>query len=260
MGIALRPLGSTGIALSVLGLGTVKFGRNTDVKYPSHFDLPSDEALIELLHTAHELGINCLDTAPAYGTSEARLGALLPEVAGEFQIISKVGETYDATHGSRYDFSEQAILNSLENSLRALRREQLEVVLLHSDGHDLQHLRQGALRTLIKARERGLVKAIGMSGKTLEGGRQALAEGADVLMITLNPSAQDEVPLIAEAEAAGAGILVKKALGSGYLTEDVSTVLAHLFAHRGVTSAIIGTTNPTHLRHNCEALPKDIAP
>ncbi len=260
MGIPIRPLGQTGLEFSLLGLGTVKFGRNTDVKYPHDFELPSDEAIIELLQTAHALGINCLDTAPAYGRSEERLGQLLPAVDGQFQIISKVGEYYDAANGSRYEFSDHAIQTSLEQSLNALKRDQLDVVLLHSDGQDVEHIRNGALHSLIRAREAGLVKAIGLSGKTVEGGRLALAEGADVLMITLNPQTQIERPLVAEAHATGAGILVKKALGSGHMTEDVASILTTLFADQGITSAIIGTTNPMHLRHNCAALPKDQAP
>ena len=60
-----RPLGQTGLELSPIGLGTVKIGRNTDVKYPADFELPSDDDIIELLTLASELGINCLDTAPA---------------------------------------------------------------------------------------------------------------------------------------------------------------------------------------------------
>ncbi len=74
----LRPLGSTGIKVSLLGLGTVKLGRNEGVKYPRPFDLPDDRSVVALLETAQSLGINLLDTAPAYGRSEERLGALRP--------------------------------------------------------------------------------------------------------------------------------------------------------------------------------------
>ena len=67
--LPIRPLGLSGLQLSVLGLGTVKLGRNTDVKYPQDFELPSDEAILNLLEVAGSLGINYLDTAPAYGLS-----------------------------------------------------------------------------------------------------------------------------------------------------------------------------------------------
>ena len=61
----LRALGSTGIQVSPLGLGTVKLGRNQQVKYPRPFELPGDEEVLALLGLARELGVNLLDTAPA---------------------------------------------------------------------------------------------------------------------------------------------------------------------------------------------------
>ena len=73
----MRSLGATGLRVSPLGLGTVKFGRNRGVKYPRTFELPTDRAILNLLETAWESGINLLDTAPAYGASEERLGRLL---------------------------------------------------------------------------------------------------------------------------------------------------------------------------------------
>ena len=63
MGMIRRQLGRTGLELSLIGLGTVKIGRNTDLKYPSGFDLPTDQEVIDLLTVASQLGINCLDTA-----------------------------------------------------------------------------------------------------------------------------------------------------------------------------------------------------
>ncbi len=253
MALELRPLGRSQLKLSQLGLGTVKLGRNTDVKYPAGFELPSDEAVVELLSEASRLGINVLDTAPAYGHSEARLGDLLPRVSGQFQIITKVGETYDPTTGSHYDFSERAIQESLETSLKRLNRDQLDVVLLHSNGQDTEILEAGALDNLLKARDQGLIRAVGLSGKTVEGGQLALELGADCLMITLNANEQHERPLIEAAAAYQAGILIKKALGSGHLATDSQSQLRQLFQDPRITSAIIGTTNLEHLRHNCAA-------
>ncbi|HHO58771.1 MAG TPA: aldo/keto reductase, partial [Thiotrichales bacterium] len=67
-----RPLGATGIDVSVLGLGTVKIGRNEQVKYPEGFEIPDDRAVAGLFEQARSLGINFIDTAPAYGSSEQR--------------------------------------------------------------------------------------------------------------------------------------------------------------------------------------------
>src|SRR5690606_8720766 len=99
-----RPLGTTGLTVSPLGLGTVKIGRNQGVKYPSGFELPDDNQVRDLLALARDAGINLLDTAPAYGTSEERLGPLLSGQRQEWILCSKVGEEFDNGE-SRFDFS-----------------------------------------------------------------------------------------------------------------------------------------------------------
>jgi len=88
----LRALGKTGIDVSAIGLGTVKLGRNQQVKYPSAFEIPRDEHVVDLLALARSFGINLIDTAPAYGTSEARIGALLPGPREDWVLCTKVGE------------------------------------------------------------------------------------------------------------------------------------------------------------------------
>ena len=93
MTLSTRPLGQTGLEVSSLGLGTVKFGRNQEVRYPNSFSLPSDQEIINLLDLAQSLGINLLDTAPAYGSSEQRIGRLLSNRAN-WVICTKIGEEF----------------------------------------------------------------------------------------------------------------------------------------------------------------------
>ena len=130
-----RALGQSGIIVSCLGLGTVKFGRNQEVKYPRSFSLPSDDMILNLLNQAEALGINFLDTAPAYGSSEQRLGRLLQR-RQDWVICTKVGEEF-ITGKSFFDFSGPHIRNSIERSLRNLKTDYLDLVLVHSDGNDI---------------------------------------------------------------------------------------------------------------------------
>jgi len=177
-------LGGTGMRVSRLGLGTVKFGRNERVKYPAGFDLPSDREITALLHQAMDAGINLIDTAPAYGGSEQRLGKLLPE-REHWLLCTKVGEIFEAGR-SRFDFSASHTRASIERSLRHLRSDRLDIVLIHSDGNDLAILdRSDCLETLARLRERGLIRAVGMSSKTVAGGLRAI-DLVDVLMLTYN--------------------------------------------------------------------------
>ena len=99
-----RTFGSTDILVSPIGLGTVKLGRDQGVKYPSHFTIPDDDAALHLISIAQDLGINLIDTAPAYGNSEQRLGKLLKDRRQDWVICSKVGEEY-ADGESFFDFS-----------------------------------------------------------------------------------------------------------------------------------------------------------
>ncbi len=249
-----RSLGNTGIEVSLLGLGLVKIGRNADVKYPAAFDLPSDNQVLELLTEAERLGITLLDTAPAYGSSEERLGRALqqlPDLAQRCVISTKVGETWDPT-GSAFDFTADAIARSVERSLRRLGREQLDIVFVHSSGADVELLKQfKPLDTLQQLQRQGLVKACGFSGKTIAGGRLALQMGAQVLMVTYNSQETDQQPLFTEAAACGAGVLVKKPLASGYVDPQALPAIGEM---TGVSSIVSGTMSVEHLRENVRLL------
>ena len=87
-------LGNTGLHVARISLGTVKFGRTAGVKYPAAVKMPTDDEARELLATARALGINLIDTAPAYGIAEERLGGLLYGQRDDWLICTKVGEEY----------------------------------------------------------------------------------------------------------------------------------------------------------------------
>ncbi len=247
----LRSIARTDIAVSPIGLGTVKLGRNEGVKYPQGFHLPDDRAATALLHLARDLGINLLDTAPAYGSSEVRLGKLLRGQRRDWVICTKVGEEFEAGQ-SRFDFSAEHTRHSVERSLRRLGTDYLDLVLVHSDGNDRHIIEQEAvLDTLASLRQAGWIRSFGMSTKTLEGGLLA-AQCCDVVMATYNPGYREEEPVLDYCAAHGRSVLVKKALASGHLGETggVEASLAMVYAHPGVTSAIIGTIDPGHLRQN----------
>lgn len=253
----LRPLGATGIQVSPLGLGSVKFGRNEQVKYPEPFAIPDDRAVQALLEQARGLGINLIDTAPAYGTSQERLGRLLPGRRDEWVIVSKVGEFFEQGR-SRFDFSYEITRRTVEQSLRTLRTDYLDVVLIHSDGDDLRILEQeGVLDALRELKAQGKIRAHGMSGKTVAGGLRAVAE-TDVVMVTYNPAHQEELPVLTAAADANKGVLIKKGLQSGHAV-DVEASLRFIFSQPGIGSVIVGTINLDHLADNVRAMERVLA-
>ena len=249
-----RPLGSTGFNVSPLGLGTVKLGRDQGVKYPNGFTIPDDQQALALINQARELGINVLDTAPAYGISEERLGYLLQGQRNDWVIVSKVGEEF-IDGESVFDFSAAHTRFSVDRSLQRLRSEHIELVLVHSNGDDVAILQQEEVYdTLAALKQEGKIGGFGFSGKTSEGGILALEQG-DCAMVTYNLEERDELPVIDYAAQHNKGILIKKALASGHIClangiDPVQASFSMIFQHPAVASAIVGTINPKHLQAN----------
>lgn len=237
----------TGLEVSVIGLGTVKFGRNQGVKYPVPFDLPDDKALADLLAIAADAGINLLDTAPAYGISEERLGKLLKNQRPNWIISTKVGEEF-VNGESQFDFSPQAVRDSVDRSLMRLKTDYLDIVLGHSNGDDMRIIQQDELfETLAALKREGKLRAYGMSTKTTEGGLATIAQ-ADLAMVTYNQQEQHDKVVIAAAHKNQKSIFIKKALSSGHLKTTPSEAVQFALAETGVTSVIVGTINPIHLK------------
>lgn len=250
-----RSLGQTGIEVSAIGLGTVKFGRNQAVKYPHAFLLPSDAELANVLAVAKDLGINLLDTAPAYGVSEERLGKLLGGERKDWVISTKAGEEF-VDGQSCFDFSSQAILQSVERSLTRLRTDYLDIVLIHSNGDDQRLIEdENVFAVLDRLKQAGKIRAYGMSSKSVAGGLLTLTQ-ADIAMIAFNVGYTLEREVIAYAKQNGKSILVKKALDSGHL--PAPDALQFACNEPGVTSVIVGTINVDHLRENMAAVGSSI--
>ena len=252
-----RPLGSTGLNVSVLGLGTVKFGRNQKIKYPT-FELPSDDAICQLLDDVQNYGINLLDTAPAYGVAEERLGKLLGTRRSEFVIVSKTGEEF-ANGESTYDFSAEHTRLSVERSLRRLKTNRLDCVLVHCPRNDIEVLRDSpVLETLAQLKQRGDIRSFGASTNSIEGGMLAL-DITDVVMVAYSADYTAEEAVIRRAAELRKGVLIKKGLGSGSLAaagivpRSVEENFRPILTVAGVSSLIIGTINREHLRENVRA-------
>lgn len=257
-----RELGQTGIQVSPLGLGTVKFGRDQQVKYPWSFKIPEDQQVLELLSLSRDLGINLLDTAPAYGTSEERLGQLLPQ-RQDWVIVSKVGESFENGQ-SKFDFSAQATQKTIENTLRKLKTDYLDIVLVHSDGDDKKVIfEEDVINTLQKLKQQGLIRAIGLSTKTTKGGLWTV-ENTDVIMATRNTTDHTDDPVLDRALKLNKGVVIKKGLQSGHVDSNaggtgIEEAMKYVFSHQAVGCLIAGTINPQHLKENVQLVDKLLA-
>jgi len=250
-----RPLAGTDLEISMLGLGTVKWGRNQNVKYPA-FELPDDATLHQLLDVAESAGVNFLDTAPAYGIAEERVGQILRQrKGGGWVIATKTGEEF--TEGqSHFHFTAPETEASIHRSLRRLNQPVLDLVMIHCSADDAAVLQETpVLETLHRLRDQGLVRAIGVSTMTVAGGLLAV-ELADAVMVPFSIGYRDHLPVIEKAHALGKSVLIKRALYSGPALEQKLSLQDHfesVLRVPGVTTLVAGTINPAHLRENLTA-------
>jgi len=248
--VEFRALGNTSLRVSRVGLGTVKLGRNEGVKYPRAFPLPSDEQVRSLLEGALVMGVRLFDTAPAYGSSEQRLGAFVQAHRDELVLSTKCGESFSDGR-STFDYSAAALRASVEGSLKRLRTEMLDILLIHSNGDDVGILEHSeAVETLLRLKEEGKCRAVGISAKTVEG-VEAAAKSLDVVMAPYSLADRSLERALAAAHEKGLGILVIKGLASGHLgaegPDGVDRALQHVFSRDFVDSLVVGTLSLDHL-------------
>ncbi len=244
-----RPLGRTGLSVSPIGFGAFKIGRNQKTKYPDHYALPDADAVAALLHGVLDLGINYIDTAPAYGLSEQRIGDAIGGRRDEFVLSTKVGEIFEDGR-SRYDFSREAVRASVQRSLYRLRTDVLDIVFVHAPADDVRVLRETpVVETLLELRDRGLVRFVGLSGKTVEAERLAL-DWADVLMVEYHARDASHAPVLDQAHNQGVGVVVKKGLASGHL--PAAEAIPFVLSHPAVASLVVGSLSLEHMRANLQ--------
>lgn len=208
-----RRLGRAGFDVTELSLGGAGLG--------GLYGPVSDEDGVRTIERALDLGINYVDNSPFYGQSERRLGIVLTSRGGraDFHFCTKVG-----THPERYgDYSAAATRWSVENSLRTLGIDSVDLVQVHALADiDMKVVLEpgGAVDELERLREEGRLRAIGLGVRGHDFHRRAIASGRfDVILpyedyTLVRQTAQ---PLIEEAAAAGIGVLLGRALLIGLL-------------------------------------------
>lgn len=238
---------SAGIKPSALGFGAFKIGRNQGIKYPAPYDLPELSAVDRLLNSILDLGCTLIDTAPAYGISEERIGQTISHRRDEFILSTKVGETFEQGQ-STFDFSAAGVRASIERSLRRLKTDVLDVVLIHSHGDDRLFMEQTDVVSVLREfRDRGIIRAIGLSGKTVEGAELAL-KWADAIMVEYHLQDVSHRDVMDRAATAGIAVFVKKGLSSGKLDPDPS--IRFVLQNPAVTSLIVGGLSLDHFAAN----------
>jgi L-galactose dehydrogenase len=161
-----RPLGNTGLQVSVLSFGGSSLG--------GVFNPIDESAGIRTVHLAVEHGINFLDTSPYYGATAAEtvLGKALREIRRDrYYLATKVGQYGDGV----FDFSAARIVDSVDQSLARLQVDHVDLIQCHDIEHvELNQILHEALPTLHRLKQTGKVRFVGITGLPLHVLSQAI--------------------------------------------------------------------------------------
>lgn len=270
------PFGAGGPDVPVLGLGC------------SHIASLSTRAsgaeIARLLDQAYEGGIRFFDTADIYGQgdSERRLarvasrhGAVICTKAGLAlsasqslvrlvkpvlrPILQRLKGAKDRAAQMRQaaevsDLDPAGLTARLEQSLTRLKRDHVDVFLLHSP--PLEALADGQLYDLLDTvRDRGLAAQTGVSCRTLSDAAQVIATGrVQAVQVPLDAETlPDAAPVLQAAEAAGMGVIAREVLRPRARL-GLDGALRPLLAEPKVNVILTGTTTPAHLAQNLAAV------
>lgn len=273
-----RRLGRTGLDVSVLSFGASSLGgvfRTTD-----------DAESIRAVRTALDLGINFLDVSPYYGATRAEtvLGRALAGVSRESYILAtKVGQYGDG----EFDFSAARVTRSLDESCIRLGTEVIDLLQCHDiEFADLNQIVDETLPALVKLREAGRIRHIGITGLPLKVFPAVLDRAAPDIVETILSFCRYELndtalaDLVPYFRAKDIGIINASPTGMGLLTERgvpswhpappgmvegarravdycksvgadvVKLAVQFCVAHPGIATTLVGSASSDNIRKN----------
>jgi aryl-alcohol dehydrogenase-like predicted oxidoreductase len=281
-----RTFGRTGLAVSPLGFGAAPIG------YLS----VNRKRVATILNFLMDHGVNVIDTAASYPGSEEVIGDTVGPRRDQFVLVSKCGQKVPGVDGE--DWSADLITRTVDRSLKRLKTNQLDVMLLHSCG--LEVLERGeAVGALVKARQAGKIRFAGYSGDNDAAAYAATLSDIAVIETSISIADQANIDLVLPvAREHNVGVLAKRPianaawkdpksqqglyqsyarpyterlekmdltpadLGFGGPPEQAWPELALRFTlgFPEVHCAIIGTTNPANAQKNIEIAEKGPLP
>ncbi|MDG4667606.1 aldo/keto reductase [Mycobacterium sp. 236(2023)] len=277
--LELRRLGEIGPEVTVLGFGAMEL-RGTPHRNPR----PLDESVAaDVLRTVLDEGITFIDTSVDYALSEERIGAHIGSRRDEYVLATKAGCPLDfqpdATPGRplAHDYSEANIRAGVEQSLRRLQTDRIDLLQLHISPSVEVLRREGVVETLTALRDEGKILAFGVSSTLPEIDDHLAIEDFSALQVPFSALERSLESRIKFAGEQGVGIIVRGGVAQAgkrqKLTADGNPVtwadtgldelldgdteqgflLRYAISTPGVTTIIAGTANPDHVRDNVRA-------
>ncbi len=279
-----RALGRTGAEVTLLGYGAM------ELRGAPGGPAIADAEAGRLLNAVLDGGINLIDTSIDYGRSEQAIGRYLAQRRDSYFLASKCGCPPPQlwlrfrprrTLHRQHDYRPFNVRAGVEESLRRLRTDRLDLVQVHHSPSRAQLEGERTVETLAKLRDQGKVRFIGMSG-TLPNLPGQIEMGAfDVFQIPYSALQREHEDLITAAAAAGAGTLIRGGVARGGPAKDWQSwpvdqdpdvarrrwdaaglsdlidgmspqefMLRFTLSHPGLSATIVGTAQIGHLRAN----------
>src|ERR1700733_5267247 len=293
MAIMTRALGRTGTNVTILGYGAMELrGRPRGPEI-------SDADAGRLLNAVLDGGINLIDTSPDYGRSEELIGTHVGHRRDEFFLASKCGcpteFPADVPPPYPHDYSQRNVRADVEQSLRRLRTDRLDLVQVHMSPSRATLEENRTIQALKELRAEGKVRFIGMSGILPNLPDHIAMDVFDAFQIPYSAVQRDHESLIAEAAANGEGTLIRGGAARGAASEEKNWrngpltqnpgvgqrnwetsgiedliaqagigkqefILRFTLSHPGLSTTIVGTANPAHLAGNIATAEKGPLP
>jgi len=248
-------------------------------------------AATQVLNAVLDSGITFIDTSIDYGGSEEHIGAAIAHRRDEYVLASKAGcplEHMPEHVGSLpHDYSRGNIVAGVEQSLRRLRTDHLDLLQIHLSPSRQVIERDGVLETLAALRDSGKVRLAGISSTLPNVWDHLELGGFETYQVPFSALERDHEAVIGAAAEAGAGVIVRGGVAKGepgvgqgsgerwagwgvaalddLLDGDTRTgfLLRYTISTPGVSTTIVGSLNPGHVRANARSaargpLPADV--
>jgi myo-inositol catabolism protein IolS len=212
-----RKLGKTDLNVSVVGIGTWQYGGEWGKDF-------TQKEVDEILDKAKEMGINLIDTAECYGDhlSEKFIGNYLKNQKREDWIVAtKFGHHFHESFTRTNHWSAEEVVKQLDDSLRALQTDYVDIYQFHSGGNDVFQ-NEELWTALDKQIEAGKIRHLGISIGSNENIYQtdlATEVNASVIQVVYNRlNRKPEEQVFPSCERQNLGVLARVPLASGYLS------------------------------------------
>ncbi len=280
-----RILGRTGLEVTTLGFGAM------ELRGGVHGPELTDREAEQILNAVLDAGICFLDTAIDYGRSEELIGRFIAHRRSEYVLASKCGCVPEAPQGSEHVHTAANVRAGVEHSLRILKTDHLDLVQFHRSLSRAEFAEHGALEEALALKEEGKVRFVGVSGTLPNLVEQIEMGDFDAFQIPYSALQREHEDVIAQARAAGAGIIVRGGVARGAPTDwdgrayymlpgavlrdrweqarldelldgmsRIEFTLRFTLSNPDVHTTIVGTQDLEHLRENVEAAHKGPLP